>query len=128
MTEPQFTPPAHSTPTHIPSAMPHKNDSGLAVTSMVLGIVSIVSLTGFLLGIPAIVLGIIALNKKSGEKAMSIVGIATGAFSTLISILFIAFFVWAITTAPDPADSTPDPNAGWQTESEFNQPPQSNEI
>ena len=62
--------------------------NGLAVTSLVLGILS---LTGFglFLGIPAIIFGIIALRKSPTDKGVSWGGIITGAISTLISILII---------------------------------------
>jgi dolichyl-phosphate-mannose--protein O-mannosyl transferase len=66
---------------------------------MVLGIVSIVGFMGFLLGIPAIVLGVIALKKGTGDKGMSITGIVTGAIATLISLLFIAFMVFVFMMA-----------------------------
>lgn len=61
---------------------------------MVLGITSIVTFTGFLLGIPAIILGIIALKKGAGEKGMSIAGIITGAISTFISLFIVGIMLY----------------------------------
>jgi prepilin-type processing-associated H-X9-DG protein len=55
---------------------------GLAVASMVLGILSILC-GGFILGVPAIVVGIFALRKQSG-KGMAIAGIATGSIGTVV--------------------------------------------
>ena len=63
------------------------------MVSMILGIVSIVTFTGLLLGIPAIVLGIMALRRKVGDKGMSITGIITGAVSTVVSIIVLGFFI-----------------------------------
>lgn len=60
---------------------------------MILGIVSIVTFMGLLLGIPAIVLGVMALRRNVGEKGMSIAGIVTGAISTLISIVLLGFII-----------------------------------
>lgn len=82
-------------------------DNSLAITSMVLGIVS---LTGFglVLGIPAIILGVIALKKKAANRGLSITGIVTGAISTLLSLLFIAFLIFMlIFAASQPNDPTP---------------------
>lgn len=60
---------------------------------MILGIISIVTFTGLLLGIPAIVLGIMALRRRVGDKGMSIAGIITGAISTLLSIIVLGFVI-----------------------------------
>jgi hypothetical protein len=77
--------------------------SGLAIASLVTGIVAFVFgwvfIFGFLVGATAIVLGIIALKKSplGSSKGMSIAGIITGAagalWSVVISILFIVSLV-----------------------------------
>lgn len=68
-----------------------QKSSGLAITSMVLGIVSCLCM-GPLAGIPAIILGIIALSKvKAGVgegKGMAITGVVTGFLGS--TIIFIA--------------------------------------
>jgi len=71
-----------------------KLSSALALTSMILGIVSIVTsgcLGGVLLGVPAIILWFIALSKiKSGAasgRKMAIAGIATGATGFILMVL-----------------------------------------
>ncbi|HVT80688.1 MAG TPA: DUF4190 domain-containing protein, partial [Phycisphaerae bacterium] len=68
--------------------------SGMAITSMVLGIVSIPLMciwgAGILTAIPAIILGIIAMSsinknpQQATGKGMAIAGIATGAGSFLV--------------------------------------------
>jgi len=78
------------------------NISGLAITSMILGIVSLflifIPILGQLLPIVAIVLGIIGLrninqdNTLSG-KGMSIAGIVVGAVALVISVIIIVGMV-----------------------------------
>ena len=70
----------------------HNPDNAKAVISMILGLVSLTGF-GFLLGIPAIILGIIALKKNEGEKAFSITGIISGTVSTLFSIAALMLLV-----------------------------------
>ncbi|MDX2776370.1 DUF4190 domain-containing protein [Streptomyces caniscabiei] len=67
-------------------------DSSLAIASMVLGVVSLTG-PGLFLGIPAIVLAIIALKKNAAGRGLSIAGLVTGIVSTVFSLLFIAFLV-----------------------------------
>src|SRR5690625_3445606 len=84
---------------------------GLAVASMVTGIVGLllgwVPILGLLIGIAAIILGILALRKRQ-SKPMSWVGIVAGALSALGSILVtiagvIAFDeIYNIQTSPTP--------------------------
>lgn len=68
---------------------------GLAITSMVLGILSVlIALIWFVsapLAITAIILGIISLVKKHGGKGMSIAGIITASVALVIAVLMIAF-------------------------------------
>ena len=78
--------------------------TGLAIASLILGILATLSgifFIGGLFGIAAIVLGIIALQKKVG-KGMSITGIITGALGilgTLGAIALISFAVPALQTS-----------------------------
>lgn len=100
MTTPNYVPPTVPSPKH-PAANKQSN-SNLAMVSMILGIVSIVTFMGLLLGIPAIVLGIMALRRNTSDKGMSIAGIITGAISTLISIVVLGFIIMiAIFAAAD---------------------------
>jgi prepilin-type processing-associated H-X9-DG protein len=70
-----------------------KPGSGMAITSMVMGIASVACFFGFLLGIPAIILSSISLNKinkglQSG-KGYAIAGLVTGIVGTM-NIFMIA--------------------------------------
>lgn len=90
--------------TATPSPVPQ--GKGMAIASMVLGIVAVlfsfipvVNLLSFLLGIAAVVFGIIALKKNSASKGMSITGIITGAVSLFIAMLVLILFGMAMSAA-----------------------------
>lgn len=81
---------------------------GLAITSMILGIISILAscmYIGIIFGIPAVICGHMSLNKinKSpvaiGGKGMAIAGLVTGYLGSLTSLIVIAFVVIAIGAA-----------------------------
>lgn len=78
-----------------------QNDNSLALTSMLLGVVSLTGF-GFLLGIPAIILAAIALKKKAGDRGLSITGLVTGIISTVASLIFLVsmlfLIVWGFTS------------------------------
>jgi hypothetical protein len=85
-----------------PAAKSHQNNgvtNGLAIASMIVGIVAFISgwipFWGLLAGIAAVVLGILGLKKSTG-KGMSITGIITGAIAALTSLLFTIFFIIAL--------------------------------
>ena len=85
-----------------------QSDSSLAIASMVLGTVSLTG-PGLFLGIPAIILAIIALKKKAAGRGLSIAGLVTGIVSTVFSLLFIAFVILMIIFSADqPSDSNTD--------------------
>lgn len=69
-------------------------ENGLAIAAFILGIVS---LTGFgaLTGIPAIVTGFMSL-KNPVNKGMGIAGLVMGCVSTVLTLLAIMFFFFAI--------------------------------
>jgi thiamine transporter ThiT len=98
-----------------------QQDNSLAIISMVLGVVSLTG-PGLLFGIPAIVLAIIALRKKTTGRGLAITGLVTGIVSTILSMLFCFFIVllviWGI-TAPQDVDIPNRPPAS--THQEFNQ-------
>jgi hypothetical protein len=73
-----------------------QEDSSLAIVSMVLGVVSLTG-PGLLLGIPAIITGIIALKKKLAGRGLAITGLVTGIVSTVLSLLLCIFMVFLIT-------------------------------
>lgn len=69
--------------------------SGLAITSLVLGILSLCC--GFFLGIPAIITGVIARKKirfslMTGD-GMALAGIILGCFSFVVTILYIVISI-----------------------------------
>lgn len=99
---PQAYPPPPFPPSGYPAAAA---SSGRATASLVLGIVSLLCF-GFLAGIPAVVLGVLAHReiKESGGRVsgggLATAGIVTGAIGTVwslvaVAILVIAFFVGA---------------------------------
>jgi hypothetical protein len=81
-------------PASTPQTQPQP-EGGLALVSMILGVVSLTG-PGLLLGIPAIITGIIALKKNQGSRGLSITGLVTGAVSTVVSILIITFMAFLV--------------------------------
>lgn len=73
----------------------HKNkgDNNLALISLIMGAISI--FYSVFTGIPAIVLGIIALRRKLGNPNQAKIGIALGVFGSLliIPVIIIAFLL-----------------------------------
>ena len=70
--------------------------SGLAIASLILGIVAlVVCIVGPLAGIPALILGIVALSKiggsggRLGGKGLAIAGIVTGGLGTVQAIFIL---------------------------------------
>ena len=80
---------------YAPTSQVRPQPGGLAITSLVLGILSLI-LFGPLAGIPAIILGIIALKRirqrpaEVGGNGLAIAGIATGGVGTLVMGLVLA--------------------------------------
>ncbi|HEX4124034.1 MAG TPA: GYF domain-containing protein [Tepidisphaeraceae bacterium] len=81
--------PAHSSPVKSPH-------SSLALTSMMLGLVAFILMPlGSMLGVPALVCGIIALRgmKQTGvveNRGMAIAGVALGIFWTVVGAMVVA--------------------------------------
>jgi hypothetical protein len=82
--------------------------NGLAVASLVLGILSVTGLS-ILTGIPAIVTGAMGLKRPEG-KGMSIAGIIMGAISVIIALLFLVFIVVLIGIGAFANDTYDAPN------------------
>jgi hypothetical protein len=88
--------PNYSQPYYPPASSQH---SGLAITSMVLGIVSFCCLGfGFLTAIPALICGIIALNgmKRTGDargRGMAITGIVLGSVYLALGVLSLILYI-----------------------------------
>ena len=72
--------------------------SGMAITALVLGVLALLTcwtvVGGILLGLVAVVLGIVALSKikrgRASGKPMAIIGIITGALALLAAVALIA--------------------------------------
>lgn len=99
---PAYAPP----PVHYPT--PASQDNGLAIASMILGIVSLTG-PGFILGIPALILGIVGLKKNHGGQGMSIAGIITGGISTVFSLLFWGFVIYIMIATGAYNETSPAP-------------------
>lgn len=70
---------------------------GIAIASMICGILSITCCMGFLTGIPAVVLGFVAMNKEKadpvnyGGHGMALAGVITGGIGSLLFLGWIIF-------------------------------------
>lgn len=77
-----------------------QTQNGLAVASMVTGIVSVIFCfiagLGLIMGSAALIMGIFGLKKVNG-KGMAITGIATGGIALLINLIIIIVWVMIIT-------------------------------
>jgi Na+/proline symporter len=103
---------------HIAVSPKKQEDSSLAIVSMVLGIISLTG-PGLLLGIPAIVTGIIALKKKVANRGLAITGLVTGIVSTVLSLLFCLFMIFLITwSIAHPGEFENTPRSGLPTQEE----------
>lgn len=89
-------PPYQPTSQPLPPQTPHK--TGLAIASLVLGIIGLV--TGFLgigilLGIIAAIFGIVSLVTHRGGKGMAIAGISTGSVAAVFGVFFFMITIVA---------------------------------
>lgn len=88
--------PSH-TPFESPRSVGRSETSGMAITSMVLGLCSLA--TCFLAGIPAIILGILSLKKigksegRLGGNGFAITGLVLGSASTALTLLVVPMLV-----------------------------------
>ncbi|MET0980120.1 MAG: DUF4190 domain-containing protein [Candidatus Saccharimonadales bacterium] len=81
-----------SQPLKIGTSAAPTDGNGLAIASLILGVVSF---SGFFIftGIPAIITGVMSLRRGQKERAMSIAGIILGSIATLLSLLFVLFAI-----------------------------------
>lgn len=72
---------------------PEKDRQGLAIASMVLGIISLALFCVWYISIPCSILALIfgIISVKSSKKGMAIAGISTGATSFILTILLHIF-------------------------------------
>ena len=99
------SPPVTPQPPVAPTA---ERGKGLAIASLVLGILAMLSgifLIGGLFGIIAIILGAVALSKKVG-KGMSIAGIITGALGILGTIGAVVIVTLAVPSMQESSRDT----------------------
>ncbi len=100
--------------------------SGLAIASLVCGILAILSICfhiGIIFGIPAVICGHLAMKSfknpqlAMGGKGMAIAGLICGYIGSLISLVIIGFFVVLFMTAAASSSSSDDESGGlesWQ--------------
>ncbi|WP_156322491.1 DUF4190 domain-containing protein [Leucobacter musarum] len=99
-------------PAYAAGGYPAPKKMGLAISALIVGIVSLLfcfvpfigNAIGILGGITAVVLGILAI-KKAQSKGMSITGIITGGIATLIAVAGIIFWVFFIGAAVNSTNS-----------------------
>lgn len=74
--------------------------SGFAITSMILGILSLVLCTNLITGVPAVIFGGLALSRANkglaGGKGMAITGLATGIIGCVIGITGLIYYLVAV--------------------------------
>jgi predicted PurR-regulated permease PerM len=81
--------------------------SGMAIAALVLGILALVTfwtyVGGILLGLIAIVLGVVALGRvrrgRAAGRGMAIAGVVLGTLGLLLSVAFIALTVWVFNSS-----------------------------
>ena len=77
--------------------------SGLAIASLVLGILAVVTfwtyVGGILLGLIAIVLGVIALGRVRRGRGMAIAGVVLGTLGLLFSAVLIGLTAWVFNSS-----------------------------
>lgn len=88
-----------------PGPPPQGNSNGVGVAALVVGLLALFTswlLIGGLLGIVAIVLGIVGLGKvkrhEASNKGMAIAGIVLGALSVLATGAILALFGWVLSS------------------------------
>ncbi|MFG3494563.1 DUF4190 domain-containing protein [Streptomyces sp. NPDC047928] len=83
--------------------------NGMGITSMVLGIISVVGFClyglGMILGVLALIFGIIGRKRvqrgEANNAGMATAGIVTGVIGTVLSAAFLGFIIWAIATGEE---------------------------
>lgn len=98
-TQNQPIPVSETLPSAPQPATPNSPTNGFAIAALVVGIVAAVSwfipIWGLLVGVAAIVLGMLGIRKATG-KGMAIAGILTGGFGALLGLIITSLFVVGI--------------------------------
>lgn len=106
-------------PTAVAQPVTPQPVNGLAVASLITGIVAFISgwipFWGLLVGIAAVVLGILGLKKIHG-KGLAIAGISTGALGALAGLLATVFFIIAVVSSATFFDDTYNDERQTQTQ------------
>lgn len=93
MTDPQSVPPAYT-----PAPVTPKRT--LSIVGMVLGIVSLLGIfvigLGFLPGIAAIIVSVLARRREPAGRPFSLTGLITGIVGTVIGLIVFAIYLVAI--------------------------------
>ena len=72
-----------------------QKQQGFAIASMVCGILSVVCCLGIFSGVPAVILGIMAMNKEKadpvnfGGRGMALAGVITGGLGSLLGLIWL---------------------------------------
>ncbi|GAA2817550.1 DUF4190 domain-containing protein [Streptomyces showdoensis] len=111
--------PAYGQPGYGQPGWQQAPSNGMGTTSMVLGIIAVAGFCmyglGIVLGVLALVFGIIGLKKvnrgEATNRGMAIAGVVLGAIGTLVSAVFLGFIIWAITQDPSSFEDSSDPFA-----------------
>jgi hypothetical protein len=98
-----------------PMMPPQGASQGLAITSLVLGIVSLVLMftccLGFLTAIPAVIFGTVAIKKanrgEAGGKGMAIAGVVLGGVVLALTALVVVFYGVMFALAPQGLGNAP---------------------
>lgn len=99
--------PGYPNPWHAPA------QSGKAIAALVLGICSIMCCGGLILGLPAVVLGVMGrkdIQKSDGAmdgNGLAVAGIVTGLIGSLGSLAYGAFWLFAMMMTPSLPPTTP---------------------
>jgi len=92
-------------PQYAPQPQPQQQNKGMAVASMVLGIISFVFCwliyVGGPLAVLGLVLGIVSRKKNDGGRGMAIAGITLSAVSLGLMIIFLVIGLLALANMPD---------------------------
>lgn len=128
--QPQYSTPAQAYPQQYagqPASLqygaptPGKTNA-LAVTALVVGVVGLflcwIPFLGVLIGIAAIVLGFLGMRKAAevGGKGLAIGGIAAGALTLLIGLVFTVITLFVVNAVDDNVDNLDDFNEQLQEE------------
>jgi uncharacterized membrane protein YbhN (UPF0104 family) len=89
--------------------------SDLAIASMILGIIAFTG-PGLLLGIPAIVMARVDMNRHTPKSGFAVAGFVTGIISTVLSLLVIVGIIFVFLQPNPPSNYYTSPSDDSQTQ------------